>query len=150
MVPVLGAIYPPVSGDYNLWISGDDFCELWLSTDDDPANITMVASVPGWSAQYEWGKYPEQKSNVITLQAGQRYYVEALMKEAGGGDTLTVGWGGPSIGEGPVIIEGKYLEPFITSFAEVMRTAFLSPRYMGEHDLDGWIFGCLTRCVFQR
>ncbi|MHC4726442.1 MAG: PA14 domain-containing protein [Planctomycetota bacterium] len=133
-----GYIYPPVSGDYNLWISGDDFCELWLSTDDDPANITMVASVPGWSAQYEWGKYPEQKSNVITLQAGQRYYVEALMKEAGGGDTLTVGWGGPSIGEGPVIIEGKYLEPFITSFAEVMRTAREPNPADGSFHHDTW------------
>lgn len=118
-----GYIYPPVTGDYTFWISGDDFCELWLSTDDDPANITMVAEVPGWSAQYEWGKYPEQKSNAITLQAGQRYYIEALQKEAGGGDTLTVGWGGPTIGAGPVIIEGQYLEPFITSFADVMRAA---------------------------
>ncbi|MCP4255908.1 MAG: hypothetical protein GY774_00100 [Planctomycetes bacterium] len=133
-----GYIYPPVSGDYNLWISGDDFCELWLSTDDDPANITLVASVPGWSAQYEWGKYPEQKSDAITLQAGQRYYVEALMKEAGGGDTLTVGWGGPGIGEGPVIIEGKYLEPFITPFADVMRSAREPDPADGSFHHDTW------------
>jgi hypothetical protein len=133
-----GYIHPPATGDYTFWISGDDFCELWLSTDDNPDNITMVAEVPGWSAQYEWGKYPEQKSDPITLQAGQRYYVEALQKEAGGGDTLTVGWGGPTIGDGPVIIEGKYLEPFITGFAKVMRTARQPDPADGSYHHDTW------------
>ncbi|MHC4207623.1 MAG: PA14 domain-containing protein, partial [Planctomycetota bacterium] len=108
-----GYVYPPASGDYEFWISGDDFCELWLSTDDDPANIAMVAEVPGWTEAFEWGKYTEQESDPITLVAGQKYYIEALMKEAGGGDSLTVAWEGPVIGNGPVIIEGRYLSPVI-------------------------------------
>jgi len=108
-----GYVYPPASGDYSFWISGDDFCELWLSTDDDPANISMIAEVPGWTEAFEWGKYTEQKSSPITLVANQKYYIQGLMKEAGGGDSLTVAWGGPVIGAGPVIIEGKYLSPVI-------------------------------------
>ncbi len=108
-----GYVYPPASGDYNFWISGDDACELWLSTDADPANVVMVAEVPGWTEAFAWTTYPDQKSRAITLTAGQQYYIEALMKEEGGGDSLTVAWGGPVIGTGPVIIEGKYLSPVI-------------------------------------
>jgi hypothetical protein len=108
-----GYVYPPASGDYSFWVSGDDYCELWMSTNDDPANISMIAEVPGWTEAYEWGKYPEQKSAPISLVAGQKYYIEALAKEAGGGDSLSVAWGGPVIGAGPVIIEGKYLSPVI-------------------------------------
>jgi len=108
-----GYVYPPASGDYSFWISGDDYCELWMSTDDDPANISMIAEVPGWTEAFAWTTYPDQKSSAISLVAGQRYYIEALMKEAGGGDSLTVAWGGPVIGAGPVIIEGKYLSPII-------------------------------------
>ena len=108
-----GYVYPPASGDYNFWISGDDYCELWLSTDDNPANVVMVAEVPGWTEAFAWTTYPAQKSKAITLTAGQKYYIEALMKEEGGGDSLTVAWGGPVIGTGPVIIDGKYLSPVI-------------------------------------
>jgi hypothetical protein len=108
-----GYVYPPASGNYNFWISGDDFCELWFSTDDNPDNISMIAEVPGWTDSAEWGKYPEQKSAAIALTAGKKYYIEALHKEAGGGDSLAVAWGGPVIGAGPVIIAGKYLSPVI-------------------------------------
>ncbi|MHC4560913.1 MAG: PA14 domain-containing protein, partial [Planctomycetota bacterium] len=118
-----GYVSPPISGDYIFWISGDDECQLWLSTDEDPANIDQVANVASWTNSREWTKEDNQKSKPIALQAGQRYYIEALMKEGGGGDSLAVGWGGPSVGEGPVIIDGKYLSPVLTSFAKVMQTA---------------------------
>jgi hypothetical protein len=38
-----GYIYPPQTGDYTFWIAGDDLSELWLSTDDTPANAKMIA-----------------------------------------------------------------------------------------------------------
>jgi hypothetical protein len=113
---VRGYLYPPEDGDYEFWVSGDDYCELWLSTNDDPYKIIMIAEVPGWTEYLEWGKYPQQKSQPITLQADQRYYIEALMKEHEVGDHLTVGWGGPIIGNGPVIIDGAYLSPWLGWF----------------------------------
>jgi hypothetical protein len=118
-----GYVYPPANGDYNFWISGDDECQLWLSTDDDPANIVRIANVSGWSNPLEWDKFDDQKSKSVTLVAGKKYYIEALMKEGGGGDSLAVAWGGPIIGAGPVVIEGKYLSPFMTSFADTMRVS---------------------------
>ena len=134
-----GYVSPPVTGDYIFWISGDDECQLWLSTDEDPANIDQVANVAAWTNSREWTKEDNQKSNPITLQAGQRYYIEALMKEGGGGDSLAVGWGGPSVGEGPVVIEGKYLSPVITSFAQVMQTAREPNPADGSIHSDTWV-----------
>ena len=110
---VRGYLYPPADGDYEFWVSGDDNCQLWLSTNSDPSSATKICEVPGWSNQYEWAKYAQQKSSFITLQAGKKYYIEALMKEGGGGDSLTAGWGGPVIGEGPVVIDGAYLSPWL-------------------------------------
>jgi len=64
---VRGYLYPPEDGDYTLWISGDDYIDLYLSTDDNPDNIATVAQVPGWTNYLEWDKYPEQQSAPITL-----------------------------------------------------------------------------------
>jgi len=87
-----GYLCPAISGDYTFWIASDDNGELWLSTDETEVNKVLIASVPVWAAPREWDKFPEQQSVTINLQAGQRYYVEALQKEAAGGDNLAVGW----------------------------------------------------------
>ncbi|MEM9933578.1 MAG: PA14 domain-containing protein [Bacteroidota bacterium] len=89
---VSGFICPPESGKYTFYIASDDNGELWLSTDDTPANKRKIASVPGWTAPREWTKFPQQTSSQIDLVAGRLYYVEALMKEGAGGDNLAVGW----------------------------------------------------------
>jgi regulation of enolase protein 1 (concanavalin A-like superfamily) len=108
-------VYPPQTGDYTFWVAGDDYCELWLSTDEDPANATMIAEVPGWTPAQDWlntgggsSDADAQESDPIPLVAGQRYYIEALMKEAGGGESVGVAWGGPGIGAGPILLDGKY------------------------------------------
>jgi len=133
-----GYVYPPVSGEYIFWISGDDECQLWLSTDDDPAKIEQVANVITYTGSREWDKEETQMSSPITLQAGRKYYIEALMKEGTGGDNLAVAWGGPTVGEGPVIIEGKYLSPIITSFAEAMKAAREPNPADGSIHSDTW------------
>ncbi len=115
---VRGYLYPPADGYYTFWISSDNESELFLSTDDNPANIVMIATVmgtttEGWTNPLQWGKYATQKSAVITLEADKRYYIEVAATEGGGGDNLAVGWGGPVIGNGPVVIEGQDLSPWI-------------------------------------
>lgn len=121
-----GFVVPPVSGNYTFWIAGDDNCELWLSTDDDPLNASRIASVPGWTSSREWGKYTEQQSSPVSLAAGSVYYVEALMKEGGGGDNLAVRWRRPDgADEGP--IPGEHLLPWGTVF---------EPPTIGEQPAD--------------
>jgi hypothetical protein len=108
-----GFLYPPQTGEYTFWIYSDDDGELHLSTDEDPANTTQIAGVEGWTNVNEWGKYPSQESEPISLVAGKRYYIEALVSDGTGGGHLGVGWGGPGIGEGPIIIDGQYLAPIL-------------------------------------
>jgi len=90
-----GWLYPPETGDYTFWISGDNNCELWLSTDADPANTQLIATVTDWTESREWNKEANQQSPAVNLAAGQRYYIEALMKEETGGDNIAVAWQGP-------------------------------------------------------
>jgi len=82
----------PATGTYTFWIASDDASVLHLSTDDSPANKRVIASVPGWTSSREWTKYTQQRSAAISLVAGRQYYVEAIMKEGGGGDNLAVRW----------------------------------------------------------
>jgi len=108
-------ITPPETGNYTFWVAGDDNCQLWLSTDDNPANATMIAQVASWTGVAEWGKEAGQKSAPQALVAGQKYYLEGLMKEGGGGDSLDVGWAGPGIGDAATVIAGKYCTAFLRS-----------------------------------
>ncbi|MDZ4200359.1 MAG: LamG-like jellyroll fold domain-containing protein, partial [Kiritimatiellia bacterium] len=87
-----GYIHPPVSGDYRFWIAADDSCELWLSTDENPTNMALIAYSTAHTGSREWEKYATQKSGLVTLEAGKTYYIEALHKEGWGGDHLAVGW----------------------------------------------------------
>jgi hypothetical protein len=117
-----GYVYPPQTGDYTFWIAGDDLCELWLSTDDTPAKATRIANITGWTPAQDWTNTAggstdsaAMKSKLIHLVAGQRYYMESLHKEAGGGDSVGVAWAGPGIGTAPVLLDGKYCAAFIRS-----------------------------------
>jgi hypothetical protein len=107
-------IVPPVSGAYKFWIASDDASELYLSTNDDPANAVAIASVSGWTPSRDFEhlasdgvtrEYPNQGPVTRTLIAGRPYYICALHKESTGGDNCAVAWQGPGfarrvIGEG--------------------------------------------------
>ncbi len=110
-----GYLYPPATGDYTFWISGDNQSDLLLSSDENPANATLICQVPPgqYTGETEFEKFPDQKSAAITLQGGQRYYVEVMFKEGGGGDGFLVAWEGPVVGAGQNTVTGEYVSPFI-------------------------------------
>ena len=87
---MLGYFYPTATGPQTFYLAADDYAVLYLSTDSNPANKQLIASVVGWTGNRDYAKYPSQTSTPITLTAGQPYYIEALMKEGGGGDNLSV------------------------------------------------------------
>ncbi len=106
-----GYICPPQSGNYTFWISSDDQGELWLSTDENPNNVQLIAEVDGWTYPQVWDKYAGQQSVQIYLEAGRQYYVEAFQKEHEGLDNLAVGWQWPNGNmERPIL--GAHLSPF--------------------------------------
>jgi len=86
-------LLPPITGNYTFWIATDDGGALYLSTNEDPVTKTQIATVNTWTSSREWTKELNQQSATnILLTAGQRYYIEALQKEGGGGDNLAVRW----------------------------------------------------------
>lgn len=116
---IRGYICAPQTGNYTFWLATDDAGELWLSTDENPANKVRIAYVDGWTNYREWNKYPSQKSVPVTLQAGKKYYVEALQKEGGGGDNLSVQWQLPDASmETPVA--GSHLSPYVDTAKTVI------------------------------
>ena len=118
-----GYITAPVTGSYTFWIASDDKSELWLSTDDNPLNKVKIAFVADWTTSHEWNKLSSQKSAAIHLDANQRYYVEALQKEAGGGDNLAVGWARPgqATSAPSEVIPGSVLSPFSVTSGSIIR-----------------------------
>ncbi len=106
-----GFLFPPVSGDYVFQVASDDNGELALSDSVDPGKKRKIAEVPGWTNDLEWGKYPQQTSQPVKLEAGKAYYVEAIFKEGAGGDHISVAWKRPDgVVEGP--IPGSFLAPW--------------------------------------
>jgi len=105
-----GFFVPATTGDYVFFITGDDDCDLFLSTDDKPANKRMVAQEVSWSNSRAWNtagggtSTPEQKRSDsfspdggttvpfaagIHLVKGTRYYIEGVHHEGGGGDDFS-------------------------------------------------------------
>jgi hypothetical protein len=89
---VYGLLVAPATGNYTFAIAGDDNSQLWISTDESPANVRKIAEVPDWTNPGEFTKYASQTSAPVALTAGKTYYILGLMKEGGGGDHFTVRW----------------------------------------------------------
>ena len=92
-VRMSGHLIPGTSGDYTFWIAGDDGTLLRLNTDNDVSDLHRIA----WHYRYSgnFDANPEQKSAPIYLEGGQKYAIEILLKERGGGDWVEVAWEGP-------------------------------------------------------
>ncbi|YCM45717.1 tandem-95 repeat protein [Verrucomicrobiaceae bacterium 227] len=78
-----GWITPDTTADYQFYLSADDTAELFLSTDSQPVNKVKIAT-SSWTTR--------APSIVVSLVAGQRYYIELLHKENTGGDRAEVTW----------------------------------------------------------
>jgi len=115
---ISGYLKPPTDGQYVFYIASDDQGELWLSSDSSPERKVRIATQDTWGMPREWSQLPgadgsiNNRSEPITLMAGHYYYMEALMKEGGGGDHCAVAWQKP--GELPPVngdlpIAGEYL-----------------------------------------
>ncbi len=102
-----GWVAPPITGNYYIAANADDNLQLFFSQDDDPSHKTMVA----YSTSCCQG-YDAQSAGPFYLVAGQKYYLEALMKEATGGDYLYVAWKSPTNGTWTQI-PGDYLGNFL-------------------------------------
>lgn len=91
-VQLVGFVNPPVTGDYQFFVSADEQGVLFLSLDENPLNKTAIANVPSAVGYRAWLTVTNQQSAYVRLEAGRRYYLEALMAEGSGADHLSVTW----------------------------------------------------------
>lgn len=109
-----GYVEAPLDGEYTFWISSDDQSELYLSEDALSSTKSVIAYVAGWTSSRQWDKEPNQRSVPVLLEAGKKYYIEAIHREGGGGDNLAVGWQLPD-GTLERPIPGVRLSPWVLS-----------------------------------
>ncbi|MBK1828331.1 Ig-like domain-containing protein [Haloferula rosea] len=102
---ISGWITPPESGNYRFYLASDDNSELWLSTDATRANRALIVSLNGYRGFRQWSSSPT--SALIPLVGGERYYVEVLHKESGGGDncSFTWDWQSPGVWTAPTNLD---------------------------------------------
>lgn len=103
-----GYLIPTDNGNHRFWIEGDDYVDLYLSSNADPANKVRIAYHTGYTSPGDYTKYATQASSTISLNAGQVYYIEALHKEGTQGDNMSVAWTRPSNGT-RTVIAGSFL-----------------------------------------
>lgn len=105
---ISGFFTPATTDDYVFFLASDDDSDLFLSTDDTPANKHLIAKEASWSNSRQYvavgggaSTIEDKRSDSFTasewpggttihLTAGTRYYIEADHHEGGGGDDLSV------------------------------------------------------------
>ncbi|MFK7937142.1 MAG: LamG-like jellyroll fold domain-containing protein, partial [Saprospiraceae bacterium] len=114
-IRVRGYLHPVESGNYTFITTADQVSEVYLSTDHTEGNATRIAFNTTPTGETEFNSAVAQTSAAISLQAGQRYYIEYLGAERSGSDHFQLYWQTPS-NNTPTIIAGEYLSPFTCDF----------------------------------
>jgi hypothetical protein len=107
-----GWLLVQLTGYYKFWSVSDDNSQLFLSTDEDPANAVMISQTTASAGSRAWTDTDVTPSVPILLEAGRAYYIYALHKEGTGGDSMAVGWMGPGI-TSITVIPGSNLVPYM-------------------------------------
>lgn len=104
-----GYLTAPVTGNYIFWVLGDDENEFWLSSTSSKFDKQLLVRPSLHTTNFDTDL--SQKSRVVSLVAGQTYYLEVLHKEYYGEDACQVAWTRP--GGTREIIPGTVLSTFI-------------------------------------
>ncbi len=145
----------PFTGNYTFYICSDDQSVLYLSQNESPASKQLIAVEPQWSGSRQFTTterrtnatafFPAMNPNLpanrsdyafgaINLVAGQRYFIEALQKEGGGGDNLSLAWTRPD-GSGGSVFEG----PISASHFRAAGVPFPSPPLISQQPANATV-----------
>jgi hypothetical protein len=89
---IRGYLIPPVSGNYQFWISSNDDAQFSLSSTASKFGKEPIASVVGQTAVNAWDTQANQKSAPRFLHAGQRYFIETIQQDKGSEDHVELAW----------------------------------------------------------
>lgn len=112
-------VTPPSTGSYRFFIASDDGGVLKYTATTNPVSASTIAYAASATGYGKWTASSSQRSVALSLNSGQKYYLEALQKEGGGDDYVEVGWAGGSL-SGTNIIAQSYLTPVDLSYAPVV------------------------------
>ena len=120
---VSGYLSVPESGEYSFWVASDDASQLKISPDMSAEKAELVAHVNGYTSEDSWSNGSQVKTN-LQLNAGQLYYIEAMHKEGGGGDHMSVAWQGPNLNKTQLLGENLYPLSSFYPAPTTLETAF--------------------------
>lgn len=153
---IRGYLHPDRSGVHRFNIAGDDWAEFYLSTDATEANKELVCFTPAAVSYYEWLRFPDyQVSRPIVLKKGEKYYLEARLKDHGSRDHLAIAWHAPRTDHyeivpganlSPILPVGDTMAPSITlqGASEITLTVdseFVDPGIIANDETDGDLTG---------
>jgi hypothetical protein len=131
---LIGYITAPETGPYRFGIASDDHSILFVGTNDLRSSKREVARCTGSTGQWNMGQFTTNQvspDGFITLEAGKRYFIEAVYRDGTGGEGVTVVWKKPSdimfdtanvstaANIQPYLIPAQYLSPY-TAYGNVV------------------------------
>ena len=94
----VGYFKPPRTGEYVFYVSSDDGCEVWLSTDMTEGNKVRVINYSGYTGFRDMLSRTSTRSAAISLVSGQSYYLEIWHSQWSGDTHFSIGVEVPSPG----------------------------------------------------
>ncbi|MBI3880606.1 MAG: hypothetical protein HY301_11165 [Verrucomicrobia bacterium] len=141
---VSGYLVPATNGNYTFAVAASDRAELWLSTDTNPANKVLIATVTNATAFRDWTNQTNQISVPQALTGGGKYFIELLQKAGVGNDHWSVAWR-DSTNAAFAVIDAAFLVPNGLDRAIPAQTNFLDtlaqghPRLFASAERFAWL-----------